>query len=86
MPNAPHAAVIPGKYYHTGESKGYVDRLALTLEGYTEAINLFDYTSTCIPVTYADENKDKADDSYQPISDLDAKNWRACTSRGDCTS
>ncbi|KAI9652013.1 MAG: hypothetical protein M1831_007254 [Alyxoria varia] len=62
MPVAPHAAVIPGKYYHTA---------------YTEAINLMDYTSTVIPVTKADADLDEFDDSYKPLNDTDARNWNA---------
>ncbi|KAI9726211.1 MAG: hypothetical protein M1828_001885 [Chrysothrix sp. TS-e1954] len=62
MPVAPHAAVIPGKYYHTD---------------YTESINLMDYTSTVIPVTTANQHIDKVDESFRPLTELDAKNWNA---------
>ncbi|KAK3372148.1 amidase signature domain-containing protein [Podospora didyma] len=43
MPVAPHAAVIPGKYYHTA---------------YTEAINLMNYSAAVIPVTKANKSID----------------------------
>ncbi|KAF2839400.1 amidase signature enzyme [Patellaria atrata CBS 101060] len=59
---APHAAVIPGKFYHTA---------------YTEVINLMDYRVVVIPVTKADKSIDKADPSYTPLNDVDAKNWNA---------
>ncbi|KAL9085591.1 MAG: hypothetical protein Q9159_004630 [Coniocarpon cinnabarinum] len=62
MPVAPHAAVIPGRYYHTA---------------YTEAINLMDYTSTVIPVTAVNKDVDKFDHSYKPLSDFDKQNWDA---------
>ncbi|KAI0816216.1 amidase signature domain-containing protein [Xylaria sp. FL0064] len=62
MPVAPHAAVIPGKYYYTG---------------YTEVINLLNYSVVVIPVTKADKLIDTVDSSYQPSSDLDRKNWEA---------
>ncbi|KAJ8131576.1 hypothetical protein O1611_g2051 [Lasiodiplodia mahajangana] len=62
MPVAPHAAVIPGKYYHTA---------------YTEIINLLNYSVVVIPVTKADKQIDKVDTSYQPSSDLDRMNWEA---------
>ncbi|KAI0528190.1 amidase signature domain-containing protein [Xylaria bambusicola] len=62
MPVAPHAAVIPGKYYHTG---------------YTEVINLLNYSAVVIPVTRADKHIDILDDSYQPSNELDQKNWEA---------
>ncbi|KAF2498692.1 amidase [Lophium mytilinum] len=62
MPVAPHAAVIPGKFYHTA---------------YTEVINLMDYSVVVIPVTKANKSIDKADPNYTPLNDVDAKNWKA---------
>ncbi|KFA76043.1 hypothetical protein S40288_00309 [Stachybotrys chartarum IBT 40288] len=62
MPVAPHAAVIPGKYYHTA---------------YTEAINLLNYSAVVIPVTKADSTIDVLDKSYTPQNDLDKRNWEA---------
>ncbi|KAI0106415.1 amidase signature domain-containing protein [Nemania sp. FL0031] len=62
MPVAPHAAVIPGKYYHTA---------------YTEIINLLNYSVAVIPVTKADKQIDRIDSSYQPSSYLDQMNWEA---------
>ncbi|KAF4948536.1 hypothetical protein FSARC_13708 [Fusarium sarcochroum] len=62
MPVAPHAAVIPGKFYHGA---------------YTDAMNLTNYTSVVIPVTKADEKVDVFDDSYEPLGDTDRKNWKA---------
>jgi amidase len=62
MPVAPHAAVIPGKYYHTA---------------YTEAINLMDYSAAVIPVTKADKNVDTFNSDYKPLNEIDRKNWEA---------
>ncbi|KAK4125869.1 amidase [Parathielavia appendiculata] len=62
MPVAPHAAVVPGKYYHTA---------------YTEVINLLNYSAVAIPVTKADKAVDLVDDSYQPLNDIDKLNWDA---------
>lgn len=62
MPVAPHAAVIPGKYYHTA---------------YTEAINLMSYSAAVIPVTLADKTLDPYDKSYQPRGAVDKLNWEA---------
>ncbi|OTB07283.1 hypothetical protein M426DRAFT_318298 [Hypoxylon sp. CI-4A] len=62
MPVAPHAAVIPGKYYH-------ID--------YTESMNLTDYSSVVIPVTKADKLLDPFDQSYRPLNPKDEKNWKA---------
>lgn len=60
MPVAPHAAVIPGRYLYTG---------------YTEVVNLLDYSAAVIPVTTADKSIDLIDPNYTPLNDLDAKNW-----------
>ncbi|KFY92325.1 hypothetical protein V500_04203 [Pseudogymnoascus sp. VKM F-4518 (FW-2643)] len=62
MPVAPHAAVIPGKYYHTA---------------YTEAINLMDYSAAVIPVTRANKTLDTFNSEYKPLNDVDRKNWEA---------
>ncbi|RSM18086.1 hypothetical protein CDV31_003008 [Fusarium ambrosium] len=61
-PVAPHAAVIPGKYYHTA---------------YTEAINLMNYSAVVIPVTQADEKIDVFDDSYEPLGEKDKLDWES---------
>ncbi|KAI9888341.1 MAG: hypothetical protein M1814_000572 [Vezdaea aestivalis] len=62
MPVAPHAAVIPGKYYHTA---------------YTEAINLLNYSVCVIPVCRADKNLDIVNKDYKPLNDIDQQNWEA---------
>ncbi|RMZ79350.1 hypothetical protein DV737_g3444, partial [Chaetothyriales sp. CBS 132003] len=84
MPVAPHAAVIPGKYYHTGKCDlGLVsilvaNQMVLTaLAAYTEVINLMNYSVVVIPVTKADKNLDRVDDSYQPLNAKDKLNWEA---------
>ncbi|KAF4446798.1 putative general amidase [Fusarium austroafricanum] len=62
MPVAPHAAVIPGKFYHGA---------------YTDAMNLTNYTVVVIPTIRADKNIDLFDYSYKPLGDIDKKNWQA---------
>ncbi|KAL6916189.1 hypothetical protein FSST1_007684 [Fusarium sambucinum] len=62
MPVAPHAAVIPGKFYHGA---------------YTDAMNVTNYSVVVIPTIRADANIDVFDDSYKPLGDLDNKNWKA---------
>lgn len=62
MPVAPHAAVIPGKFYHGA---------------YTDAMNVTNYSVVVIPTIRADANIDVFDDSYKPLGDLDTKNWKA---------
>ncbi|KAL8879539.1 MAG: hypothetical protein Q9192_008213 [Flavoplaca navasiana] len=87
MPVAPHAAVIPGKYYHISKHA-----LALQLRitsaakhrltpieriAYTESINLLDYSAAVIPVTRADKSVDILDHGYRPLNEVDRKNWEA---------
>lgn len=81
MPVAPHAAVIPGKFYHTGNASFRPQMcVADRSKAYTEAINLLDYSVIVIPVTKADQSIDKANPNYKPLNDVDAKNWKACES------
>lgn len=39
--------------------------------GYASAINLLDFTSVVVPVTFADKNVDKKNESFKPISEMD---------------
>ncbi|TAQ86469.1 hypothetical protein B7494_g5206 [Chlorociboria aeruginascens] len=39
--------------------------------GYTSAINLLDFTSVVVPVTFADKNLDKKQADYTPLNDMD---------------
>ncbi len=39
--------------------------------GYASAINLLDYTSVVVPVTFADKNVDKKKEAYEPLNELD---------------
>lgn len=63
MPVAPHAAVIPGRYYHLG---------------YTEVVNLLNYSAAVIPVTKADRGVDAVDEAYEPVNKVDRANWETC--------
>lgn len=45
---------------------------------YTESINLMDYSAAVIPVTTADKSVDTFDHGYQPLNEVDRKNWEAC--------
>lgn len=60
MPVAPHAAVMPGRYFYTA---------------YTEVVNLLDYSAAVVPVTAADKSVDTINLDYVPLNELDAKNW-----------
>ncbi|GAB7356939.1 hypothetical protein MBLNU459_g7784t1 [Dothideomycetes sp. NU459] len=39
--------------------------------GYASAINLLDFTSVVVPVTFADKSIDKKDESYKPLNKMD---------------
>lgn len=39
--------------------------------GYASAINLLDFTSVVVPVTFADKAVDKKKEGYQPLNELD---------------
>jgi amidase len=39
--------------------------------GYASAINLLDFTSVVVPVTFADKDLDKKDTAFKPMSDMD---------------
>ncbi|RFU31613.1 hypothetical protein B7463_g4747, partial [Scytalidium lignicola] len=39
--------------------------------GYASAINLLDFTSVVVPVTWADKNIDKKQQGYMPLNDMD---------------
>lgn len=62
MPVAPHAAVVPGKYYHYG---------------YTEIADLLNFTAVAIPITKADKSIDLASGDFVPLNDDDQVNWDA---------
>jgi amidase len=40
--------------------------------GYASAINLLDFTSVVVPVTFADKEKDKNKEGYEPLNEMDA--------------
>jgi amidase len=40
--------------------------------GYASAINLLDFTSVVVPVTFADKAKDIKKDKYEPLNEMDA--------------
>lgn len=40
--------------------------------GYASVINLLDFTSVVVPVTFADKNLDPKKEDYQPLGELDA--------------
>ena len=51
-----------------------------TAAAYTECINLMDYSVAVIPVTKADKSIDTFDEDYNPLNEVDQKNWEACKS------
>lgn len=39
--------------------------------GYASVVNLLDYTSVVVPVTFADKSVDVKDDNFKPLTDID---------------
>ena len=79
LPVAPHAAVIPGKYLHYGmRNISLLQLLRLTVAGYSDFVDLLDFTSVVIPVTKADKNVDRFDKDYKYMNDTDRENWISC--------
>ena len=75
MPIAPFAAVSHNDYDHVSYSMCVCPEPEVPLT----KINLLDYPSCVVPVTFADKDIDKRDTSYKPISDLDKLVWEKCT-------
>ncbi|THY38662.1 glutamyl-tRNA amidotransferas-like protein subunit A [Aureobasidium pullulans] len=46
--------------------------------GYASAINLLDFTSVVVPVTFADKNLDKKDERFKPMNDMDKQVQEEC--------
>jgi len=84
LPVAPHAGVIPGKYFHYGELLPWATfyrrecQLMVLVTGYTEIANLLNFTAAAIPVTTVDESIDRPSSKFAPKNATDQKNWDAC--------
>ena len=52
-------------------------------KGTADQINIVDYPSCVVPVTFADKDIDNKDTSYKPIDDLDKLVWEKCIRFGD---
>ena len=46
--------------------------------GYSSVINLLDFTSVVVPVTFADKKLDGAKTEYQPMNDMDKSVQAEC--------
>ncbi|CAG8249637.1 unnamed protein product [Penicillium salamii] len=58
----PYASVAPGKFYHSA---------------YISSINVLDYATVVIPVTFADMNIDVVDPGFRPLSEKDLMNMKS---------
>ncbi|KAF8846807.1 amidase [Acephala macrosclerotiorum] len=59
LPVSPYAAVLPGKFFHSP---------------YTSFINVLDYTTIVIPITFADKNIDVIPSGFVPLTEKDRVN------------
>lgn len=46
--------------------------------GYTNLINLLDFTSVTVPVTFADKNIDMKQEDYKPLNETDKQMYDEC--------
>jgi amidase len=46
--------------------------------GYASAINLLDFTSVVVPVTFADKELDKKNETFKPMNDMDKQVQAEC--------
>lgn len=49
--------------------------------GYATAINVLDFTSVVVPVTFADKSVDVSPSGFKPLTDMDATVHAECKSR-----
>ncbi|KAL8410439.1 hypothetical protein RB596_000212 [Gaeumannomyces avenae] len=61
-PVSPYAAVLPGNFYHSP---------------YSSALNVLDYPTVVIPVTFADKDVDTVAPDFKPLTEADRKNMKA---------
>ncbi|KAI1506266.1 amidase signature domain-containing protein [Biscogniauxia marginata] len=61
-PVSPYAAVLPGKFYHSP---------------YTSTLNILDYTTIVVPVTFADKDIDAIDPEFVPMNENDKRNMES---------
>jgi amidase len=50
--------------------------------GYASVINLLDFTSVVVPVTFADKSIDKKQENYKPLNDMDKIIQEECECHG----
>lgn len=62
-PVSPSAAVLHDQFFYYG---------------YSNLVNLLDFTSIAVPVTFADKNIDKKQDDYKPLNASDKKMHEYC--------
>lgn len=62
LPVAPHAAVLPDKFYYYA---------------YSMLANVLDAPAVVVPITTADARLDHAEGNYEPRNEVDKKNWIA---------
>lgn len=89
-PVTPYASIEPGNFKHSGmsneasrcplistlDSRG-PHKLILVL-AYISSVNVLDYATVVIPVTFADKNVDVVDPNFKPFSNEDAANMKTC--------
>ncbi len=81
-PVTPYAAILPGKFQYSRKILAF-PRLAteeLTMTAYTSSLNVLDFPSVVIPVTFADKTIDKVSPRFTPLTEKDRINMALCMS------
>lgn len=78
-----YAAVLPGTFLHSGMSFRSCPQCRLSSHvqyrlAYSSVINVLDYTSVVIPVTFADKAVDLVRSDFAPLTEKDAQNMQNC--------
>lgn len=86
LPVSPYAGLIPGKFLYP--SKLEVLNIGMEvdhLSAYTSIMNVLDYPSVVIPVTFVDKEVDTIYTNYEPLNQEDKENMDTCES-AHCTT
>jgi hypothetical protein len=76
-----HRSAVPPSHLIPPDPAAYIGGCSSDgcyMTGYTEVVNLLDYSTAVIPVTTADKSIDVIDPNYVPLNDLDGRNWAWC--------
>jgi amidase len=81
-PVTPYAGILPGKFQYSRETLPSLptapQRWKLTTIAYSSSLNVLDFPSVVIPVTFANKAVDKVARDYTPLTEKDRTNMALC--------